>query len=347
MTLQGLRPAAGAPWLRKVPHYLFLKNADSSRAGNAEASHAPPPPRGGRAGAKGAIISYETGFLLGTGSKSQVLLFPAVHGTGIMRNFFTCTIFLVVLCLLLAAAGCTGSQKPASPAAAGTAEKTYIVGIDGQYQPFSYVDSNGNAQGFDVDAMRWIAEKKGMKVTFSPTAWDGIIPALQARKIDLIYAGMTITPERAEQVNFSIPYWEVNQDVVARAGSNLTLDEVKAGKAVIGTQSGCTAAIWIDRNLISTGKMPQGNLKLYDNTPLAVDDLTSGRIDAVMYDDLVLKDIIANKSVKKIGNIETREEFGIAVRKSDPDLLATLNDGLVQLKADPYWQELIKKYNMK
>jgi polar amino acid transport system substrate-binding protein len=263
-----------------------------------------------------------------------------------MRNFLTCTIALVMLCLLLAAAGCTGGQ-PATPAAAGTSEKTYIVGIDGQYQPFSYIDATGTAQGFDVDAMRWIAQKKGMKITFQPTAWDGIIPALQAKKIDLIYAGMTITPERAEQVNFSIPYWEVNQDVVARTDSNLTLDDVKAGKAIIGTQSGCTAAIWIDKNLISTGKMPQGNLKLYDNTPLAVDDLTSGRVDAVMYDDLVLKDIIANKSVKKIGNIETKEEFGIAVRKSDPELLATLNDGLVQLKADPYWQELITKYKMK
>jgi polar amino acid transport system substrate-binding protein len=274
-------------------------------------------------------------------------LFPAINAMGMTRNFFTGALALLVLGLLLAATGCTGSQAPASPAVAGTSEKTYIVGIDGQYQPFSYVDSNGNAQGFDVDAMRWIAEKKGMKVTFMPTAWDGIIPALQAKKIDLIYAGMTITPERAEQVNFTAPYWEVNQDVVVRNDSRMTLDNVKAGKAVIGTQSGCTAAIWIDKNLIGTGKMPQANLKLYDNTPLAVDDLVSGRIDAVMYDDLVLKDIIANKTVRKIGNIETKEEFGIAVRKSDPELLATLDDGLVQLKADPRWQELITKYKMK
>ncbi len=262
------------------------------------------------------------------------------------RNLITGTIALIALCLLLAAAGCTGSQQ-ASPSAAGTPEKTYIVGIDGQYQPFSYLDPKGDAQGFDVDAMRWIAAKKGMKITFQATAWDGIIPALQAKKIDLIYAGMTITPERAEQVNFSEPYWEVNQDVVARSDSTLTLDDVKAGKAIIGTQSGCTAAIWIDKNLVGTGKMPQGNLKLYDNTPLAVDDLTSGRIDAVMYDDLVLKDIISGKPLKKIGNIETKEEFGIAVRKSDPELLSTLNDGLVQLKSDPYWQELIIKHKMK
>jgi len=275
-------------------------------------------------------------------------MISGINQLSMTRNFLSYALAAVLITLLLLFAGCTSSSSPAAPAAgSGLQDKTYIVGIDGQYQPFSYIDASGTAQGFDVDAMRWIAQKKGMKITFQATAWDGIIPALQAKKIDLIYAGMTITPERAEQVNFTAPYWEVNQDVVARTDSSLTLDDVKAGKAIIGTQSGCTAAIWIDKNLIATGKMPQGNLKLYDNTPLAVDDLTSGRVDAVMYDDLVLKDIIANKSVKKIGNIETKEEFGVAVRKADPELLATMNDGLAQLKADPYWQELIAKYRMK
>ena len=274
-------------------------------------------------------------------------MISGINQLSMTRNFLSYALAAVLITLLLLLAGCTSSSSPAAPAAGSVPDKTYIVGIDGQYQPFSYIDASGTAQGFDVDAMRWIAERKGLKVTFQATAWDGIIPALQAKKIDLIYAGMTITPERAEQVNFTAPYWEVNQDVVARTDSPLTLDDVRAGKAIIGTQSGCTAAIWIDKNLIATGKMPQGNLRLYDNTPLAVDDLTSGRVDAVMYDDLVLKDIIANKSVKKIGNIETKEEFGVAVRKSDPELLATINDGLVQLKADPYWQELIVKYKMK
>lgn len=273
---------------------------------------------------------------------------PATIYRNMKQNYLSYALAAFLITLLLVLAGCTSSSSPAAPAAGSSPqEKTYIVGIDGQYQPFSYIDASGTAQGFDVDAMRWIAEKKGMKVTFQATAWDGIIPALLAKKIDLIYAGMTITPERAEQVNFTQPYWEVNQDVVARSDANLTLDDVKAGKAVIGTQSGCTAAIWIDRNLISTGKMPQGNLKLYDNTPLAVDDLSAGRVDAVMYDDLVLKDIIAGKAIKKIGNIETKEEFGVAVRKDDPGLLAAMNDGLAQLKADPYWQELIVKYKMK
>ncbi|HQA81544.1 MAG TPA: transporter substrate-binding domain-containing protein, partial [Methanoregulaceae archaeon] len=80
---------------------------------------------------------------------------------------------------------------------------------------------------------------------------------------------------------------------------------------------------------------------------LAVNDLESGRIDAVMYDDLSLKDMIQGKEIEKIGSVETKEEFGIAVRKEDTELLATLNEGLEALMNDPYWQELIAKYNMK
>jgi polar amino acid transport system substrate-binding protein len=262
------------------------------------------------------------------------------------RNFTTIFIVLVLTVLFLAAAGCTGTSS--APSQSGSApQKTLVVGIDGEYTPFSYLDSSGNPTGFDVDSMKWIAQKKGLSIRFQPTAWDGIIPSLQAGKIDLIYAGMTITPERAEQVNFSSPYWEVNQDVVAKTGSKITLDDVKSGRAIIGAQSGCTAAIWVDKNLITSGRMPQDRLKLYANTPLAIDDLVAGRVDAVMYDDHVLKTMIEGRPVTVIGNIETKEEFGIAVRKSDPELLATLNEGLAELKADPYWQELIVKYKMK
>jgi polar amino acid transport system substrate-binding protein len=255
-------------------------------------------------------------------------------------------LLLVLTGLFLAVAGCSSGPSSTPAQATPVEQKTLVVGIDGGYQPFSYVDSAGNPAGFDVDSMKWIAQKEGLNIKFQPTAWDGIIPALQAGKIDMVYAGMTITPERAEQVNFSIPYWEVNQDVAVKNGSTITLDDVKSGKAIIGTQSGCTAATWVDKNLITTGKMTQDHLKLYDETPLAVSDLIAGRVDAVMYDDDVLSNMTAGMPVTIIGNIQTKEEFGVAVRKDNPKLLTTMNDGLTQLKADPYWQELIKKYRM-
>ncbi len=264
---------------------------------------------------------------------------------------------LIGLVLLLFVSGCTSTQET-SPSPVSSVQVTetiapennafpvYRVGIDVPYPPFSMMDEKGNPTGFDVESIEWIAKDQGFKVTFIPTAWDGIIPALQAKKIDMVYSGMTITDERKEKVNFSRPYWVVNQMVVVKEGSPITLDQVKNGSVVIGTQRGCTAAIWIDENLVNKSLMPAENLKLYDNTPLAVEDLVSGRVDAVMYDSTVMNDIIAGKPVSKIGMIETNEEFGIAVRKEDTELLEKLNKGLENLKASPDWEALKQKYKM-
>jgi polar amino acid transport system substrate-binding protein len=264
---------------------------------------------------------------------------------------------LIGLVLLLFMSGCTTTEQTASSSevhgqpteevsqAKGSVPH-YRVGIDAAYQPFSMVGPDGKATGFDVDSMKWIAKDQGFEVEFLPIAWDGIIPALLAGKIDLVYAGMTITEERKEKVNFSNPYWTVNQMVVVKEGSPITLDQVKNGSVVIGTQRGCTAAIWIDENLVNQSLMPAQNLKLYDNTPLAVDDLVSGRIDAVMYDSTVMNDIIAGKPVAKIGMVETNEDFGIAVRKEDTELLEKLNSGLEKLMASPDWEALKQKYKM-
>jgi polar amino acid transport system substrate-binding protein len=260
-------------------------------------------------------------------------------------------LFLVLISIAVLAvsfAGC--SSDTVSPGGdSGTIEETivYTVGIDVPYPPFSMMDEKGKPIGFDVESIEWIAQDQGFEVEFKTVAWDGIIPALQAGQIDMIYSGMTITEERAEKVSFSFPYWTVNQDVVAAENSDVTIEDVLAGNTLIGTQRGCTAGIWVEENLIEPGTMPKENLKLYDNTPLAVNDLESGRIDVVMYDDLVLKDIVEGKPVKTIGFIETQEQFGIAVRQDDTDLLAALNDGLSNLMNDPYWGELQDKYNMR
>ncbi|MBN2734495.1 MAG: amino acid ABC transporter substrate-binding protein [Methanomicrobiaceae archaeon] len=258
---------------------------------------------------------------------------------------------LIVAVFAVAFAGCTGADKSA-PAdetvdVIVVEEKPlYIVGIDGEYPPYSYIDSDGNAQGFDVDSVKWIADKMGFEVKVQAMAWDGIIPSLNAGKIDMVYSGMTITDERLEKVNFSTPYWVANQGVAVRNGSTVTMDDLKAGKVVIGTQRGCTAADWITANLIDTGLMTKDNLKLYDNFALAISDLENERVDAAMYDTPVVIESIEGKDIVKLGTIETNEEYGIAIRKADVELLNTMNEGLDALMADPYWQELIVKYKL-
>jgi polar amino acid transport system substrate-binding protein len=256
-----------------------------------------------------------------------------------MDRKFVTAILAIVMVFAVGFAGCTGNE-PADEA------KTYIVGIDAEYPPYSYLDQEGNAIGFDVDSMTWIAEQQGFEVKFQPTAWDGIIPALQAGKIDLIYSGMTITDERREKVAFSIPYWKVNQSVAVYDDSGYTMDDFNAGTLVIGAQRGTTGAFWVEENLIETGIMPEENLKLYDNFPLVATDLQNKRLDAAIYDTPPLLDAIAEKPLMRIGDIDTGEEYGVAVRKVDTGLLAMINEGLTDLMADPYWEELKEKYEM-
>jgi len=275
-----------------------------------------------------------------------------------MNNRVLSVLVVIAAILAVGIAGCTGESG--QEGAVQTAETTpavteqtgekevYIVGIDVPYPPFSMVDKDtGEATGFDVDSIKWIAEDQGFEVEFKTVAWDGIIPALQAGSIDMVYSGMTITEERAEKVNFSIPYWTVNQAIVAKEDSTATVEELEAGKLIIATQSGCTAYIWADKNLVETGLMPADNLKAHSDIIKAVDDVIAGRADVAMYDSTVINDVIEDKAVTKIGYIETNEQFGIAVRKDDVELLEKLNAGLENLLASEYWDTLNKKYQMK
>jgi len=259
---------------------------------------------------------------------------------------------LVIVVMIAAAvlAGCaqSGQNSPSAPAPAAAAplQKTYIVGIDAEYPPYSFLDPNGTPTGFDVESMRWIAAKKGLNVTFQPTAWDGMIPSMDAGKIDMVYSGMTITAERQEKVNFSIPYLKINQTVAVPDSGKKTLDDFYAGKMVVGAQRGTTGAIWVENNLVNKGLMPADNLKLYDSFPLVAEDLAIGRIDAAIYDKPSMVTAIAGKPAHLIGEIDTNEQYGVAIPKNNPALLQTMNDGLADLMKDPYWQTLRTKYSL-
>ncbi len=223
-------------------------------------------------------------------------------------------------------------------------KKAYINGIDANFPPFSYVDKNGNPTGFDVEALNWIAKKMGFKVIHKPMDWDGIIPNLIAKKIDMIASGMSITPEREKVVNFTIPYWEIKQVMVVKKDSTLTVDEILKGKKILGVQRGTSEAEWLEKNKKKNGW--NFTLRYYDSAPLAIVDLINGRIDAAAMDDAPAYDAARKKPVKVLGTFGMpSEKFGYAVRKQDKKLLETLNTGLKMLMKDPYWQELINKYH--
>ncbi len=249
-----------------------------------------------------------------------------------------CKIVLTLLCsvLIFMLLGLSGLSAE---------KEVYINGIDADYPPHAYVDERGNPAGFDVEALDWIAEEMGFEVIHQPTAWDGIVSSLLAEKIDMVFSGMSITEERKARVDFSIPYWTIDQAICVRSDSDLNAIEIFMGEYLVGTQRGCTAAMWIEDNLINQELFPRDNLKLYEGFSLAVQDLLNGRIDAAMMDDVMVEDAIRKgMDIKIVGTIKTGEEYGVAVRKEDTELLKLINEGINRIMHSQRWDELKAKY---
>lgn len=243
---------------------------------------------------------------------------------------------LLLTALLLLGFGCfaVGAAKA----------KTYVNGIDPNYPPFAYIDEKtGQPAGFDVDSMNWIAKKQGFKLEHKPMNWDGIIPALLASQIDMVCSGMSITPRRAAVVQFSNPYWKVNRVFVIPQNASFTVEEILKQPIKVGVQRGTSEAAALNREKAEKGYPME--LRFYDSAPLAVEDLVNGRIQAALMDELPADDAISKgRAVKKAGTHGAPDDFGVALRKDEKELRKLIDDGYRKLQADPYWQELQKKY---
>lgn len=229
-------------------------------------------------------------------------------------------------------------------AGSALAAEKYINGIDANYPPFAVIDKNGKPSGFDVESMDWIAKKMGFTIEHQPMDWDGIIPSLLAKKIDMVCSGMSISPERKERVNFSDPYWNIRKYLLVNKDSNLTKEDLMTGKKILGVQAGTNEAEKLKQLAESEGY--NYTLKFYESPPLAIEDLINGRIDGAAIDSAPADEAMnkGKKPIKVAGEFADPDDFGVAIRKEDAKLLETINKGYELLKADPFWEELKDKY---
>lgn len=248
-----------------------------------------------------------------------------------MKKFF----FLTALALALA----SGTARAAQDA--------YVNGIDANYPPFAYMDEKtGRPAGFDVESMNWIAQKMGFTITHKPIAWDGIIPALLGRQIDMVCSGMSITEKRRQMVNFSAPYWTVSRVFVTPVKSSLTPADILSKPVKLGVQRGTSEADDIQKEQKEKGYPFE--LRFYESAPLMVEDMLNKRIDAALMDALPAEDSMAKgRPVKKAGVHGVPDQFGVAMRKDDKELARMVNEGYKLLMAEPYWKELQSKFLQK
>ncbi len=261
------------------------------------------------------------------------------------------TVFLMVLIIFgcIAAAGCTSAPHSTAPATTPVPQETrphYVIGVDADFPPFSVQDSTGNFFGFDIEAAHRVAEIEGFDVTFVAIPWDSAISSLESRKIDMIWSGMTVSPERSTWVNFSIPYYRVTRSIAVREGSGITMEDFSQGRIRIGAQAGSTEQEWVEVNLIGTGRMPEANLSLYRDISGVTGALVNGTVDATLVQAPTQARAVQGKPLIIIGNTMDEDTYAVAVRKTDTALQARIDHGLGRLMDDPAWQEMKKKYGL-
>ena len=218
----------------------------------------------------------------------------------------------------------------------------YKVGIEGAYPPFNNKNESGQVVGFDYDIAMALCAKMKAECEVVTSDWDGIIPALNAKKFDFIVSSLSITDERKQAVDFTDPYYSNKQQFVAKKGGEFKTDIDSLKSKQLGTQRSTQAATWLEDNV-------GGDIKLYDTQENAYLDLSSGRVDGLLADKYAiygwLKDDPAGKDYEFKGKpINEDDKVGIALRKGESDLRTKLNLALKEIKEDGTYKKINDKY---
>lgn len=258
---------------------------------------------------------------------------------------FSIAMLSMVLAGSMLLTGCGGSKTADSSSDAQDSTTstsadggTLRMGTNATFPPYEFVGDDGNVQGIDADIAAAVADKLGMKLEITDMEFDSLIPALQSDTIDMALAGMTVTPERQESVDFSDSYAKGVQVIIVKDGSDIASPDDLEGKS-IGVQTGTTGDIYC------TDDYGQEHVKQFNNGPLAVAALVNGQVDCVVIDQEPAKNYVAaNSGLKILDTAYADEDYAIAIKKGNTELLDKVNGALKELEGDGTLQSIVDKY---
>jgi polar amino acid transport system substrate-binding protein len=222
------------------------------------------------------------------------------------------------------------------------ATKKIVFGSDATFPPMEFTDASKNVVGFDIDMIQAVAKAGGFEAEIKNVAWDGIFAGLANGEYDAVLSSVTITDERKGTMDFSEPYVNAGQVIIVpKATEGLDKPELLAGKKV-GVQIGTTGDIAVGKIAGVKEK------KTYDEIGLAVEDLSIGRVDAVVIDSPVAANyVLQNEKYKAMLKISsqpfTEEYYGVAVKKGNK-VLEKINKGLAAVQKDGTLDKLKAKW---
>ncbi|OUS38036.1 amino acid ABC transporter ['Osedax' symbiont bacterium Rs2_46_30_T18] len=230
------------------------------------------------------------------------------------------------------------------------AAETIKVGFAAEpYPPFSYTDASGNWKGWEIELMGAICESAELDCKITPIAWDGIIPALNSKKIDIIMASMSITPDRLKVIDFSDKYYNTPAVIVGDKNVDIGASAQSMKGKILGVQSGTIHRKYVLKHFADTAD----TIKEYQTQDEANQDLVAGRIDALQADSLAMMDFI--NSDQGIACCEIKGEvaadleilgpgIGVGLRQGETALKTAINTAIKTLRANGKYQSISKKY---
>lgn len=254
--------------------------------------------------------------------------------------------------MVLSMAACGSTDNSSSDAKDGSAaaettktsdSDTLVMATNATFPPYEYVDGE-ECKGIDIEIAQAIADAMGKKLEVDDIDFDSIIPAITTGKADMALAGMTVTDERKENVDFSDSYATGVQVIIVPEDSDITGPDDLANDKMIGVQQGTTGHIYCS-DTPEKGGLGEDHVTAYPNGASAIQALQTGKVDAVVIDNEPAKAFVAENPGLKILDTEyVTEDYAIAVKKGNTELLDQINETLAKLKADGTLQSIIDKY---
>ena len=256
-----------------------------------------------------------------------------------MKNLSKVLTLVLALCLVFALCACGGTDD----ANTGDAEKTsLIMATNAEFPPYEYHEG-GEIVGIDAEIAKAIADKLGMELVIEDMDFTAIIAAVQSGKADMGMAGLTVTEERLQSVDFSESYATGVQVIIVKEGSEITSpDDLFKGGYIFGVQESTTGDIYI------TGDLEDADLatvERYNKGADAVQALLTDKIDCVVIDNEPAKAFVAaNEGLIILETSYITEDYAICFAKENTELAEKVNQALVELIEDGTVQSIIDKY---
>jgi len=254
----------------------------------------------------------------------------------VMKKQISLLVVALVAGVLLS--GC-GKKEEAAPAAAVAPEAApapaaaIVVGLDDNFPPMGFKDEKNELVGFDIDLAKEAAKRIGREVTFKPIDWSAKEAELSGKRVDVLWNGLTITEERKANILFTKPYLENRQIVIVTDKSEIKAKADLADK-IVGVQDGSSAVEAVQKDEATAKSIKE--LKKFGDNVTALMDLSAGRLDALVVDEVVGRYYASKKpgEYRVLDENFGTEDYGIGTRKDDTELMAQIDKAMDAMKAD-------------